>query len=235
MSLIGEVFECILGLIYPRHCPCCDEVTENNEPICDECLDELLKYRHTGFCNRCGCPISECVCKRRVFLFKGITAPFRYENIAGEGALNIKKKKSIENVRFFADYMAESVVSDFSKIDFDIVTNVPMFKRDEIKRNFNHSKLLAKAISRRIDVEYEDTLKQIIKRKSQHELKAADRIGNVKGIYKVKADVAGKRILLVDDIKTSGASLNECAHELLIAGAEDVWCVCAAITCKKIL
>ena len=235
MSLIGEIFERLVGLVYPKHCPCCDEVTENNEPICEDCLEELLKFRLMNACKKCGMPKEECVCKKRVFLFQGITAPFKYEGAAGEGVLNIKKKKSIENAKFFCDYMVQSIRDNYSSVEFDIVTNVPIFKKDEKKRNFNHSKLIAKCISRKIGVEYLDTLKQIEKRKSQHELKAADRVKNVKGIYKPIVNVEGKTILLVDDIKTSGASLNECAHELLVAGADEVWCICAAITCKKTL
>ena len=233
--LLTDVLYRLVNLVFPKHCPCCDDITENNEPICEECLEELLKCRLNDACKKCGRPKQECVCKKRVFLFEGVTAPFKYEDVAAEGVLNIKKKRSIENAEFFCNYMVESIEKNYSSIDFDIVTNVPIFKKDERKRGFNHSKMLAKCIARKIKVEYVDTLKQIIKRKSQHELSAADRIKNVKGIYKINADVEGKKILLVDDIKTTGASLNECAHELLISGAEGVWCICAAITCKKTL
>lgn len=235
MSLLSEVLGRLLNLIYPKHCPCCDDITEDNEPICEECLAELLKHRLKGACKKCGLPEPECVCNKRVFLFEGVAAPFRYEDIAAEGVLNIKKMRSIENADFFADYMAETIANNYSSVEFDIVTSVPMFKRDEIKRDFDHAKILAKCLSRKIGVDYKITLKQIEKRKSQHELNAAERIENVKGIYKVTAEVEGKNILLVDDIKTSGSSLNECAHELLISGAEGVWCICAAITCKKTL
>ncbi|MBR5451870.1 MAG: ComF family protein [Clostridia bacterium] len=162
-------------------------------------------------------------------------APFRYDGVAADGVLNIKKKKSIENARFFANYMIEAVKSKFPVEQFDLVTNVPMFAKEEKQREFNHSKVLAKLISKGLGIEYKNTLKQILKRKSQHELTAVERIENVKGVYKTISSVEGKNILLVDDIKTSGSTLNECAHELLLAGAESVWCVCAALTCKKTL
>lgn len=236
MSLVFDVFDRILNLLYPRRCPCCDEVTIDNEKICDECYEKLIQCQlTTGICKKCGRPKDECTCKTRVFLFEGVVAPFRYDGAAADGVLNIKKKKSIENAWFFSDYMADCVKSKFDDVNFDIVTNVPMFKKDEKERAFNHSKTLAKSVAKMIGVEYKNTLKQTIKRKSQHKLLAQERIENVKGIYSAIEDVEGKNILLVDDIKTSGSTLNECTHELLLAGAESVWCVTAAITCKKTL
>lgn len=236
MSLFCDVIERLLNLAYPRRCPCCDEITIDNLEICYKCFEKLSKYMlTTGVCKCCGNPIEECTCKTRIFLFDGVVAPFRYDGVAADGVLNIKKKKSIENARFFANYMIEAVKSKFPVEQFDLVTNVPMFAKEEKQREFNHSKVLAKLISKGLGIEYKNTLKQILKRKSQHELTAVERIENVKGVYKTISSVEGKNILLVDDIKTSGSTLNECAHELLLAGAESVWCVCAALTCKKTL
>lgn len=236
MSLFYEVIDRLLDLVYPRRCPCCDEITIDNEKICPECFEKLSKYMLTsGVCKSCGKPVEECTCKTRIFLFDGVVAPFRYSGVAADGVLNIKKKKSIQNARFFADYMIECVKTRFSIDQIDVVTNVPMYKKDEKERGFNHSKVLAKMVSKGLDIEYQNTLKQVIKRKSQHDLAAHERISNVKGIYKTISDVEGKNILLVDDIKTTGSTLNECAHELLMSGAESVWCICVAITCKKTL
>lgn len=238
MSIITDIFDRFLNLIFPRHCPCCDEITYDNEMICEECHEKLIKLLLQGdICKKCGLPRQECTCKRRVFLFNGITAPFRYQDEAARGVLNIKKHKSIENAEFFADFMTDNLQSTFGDVRFDIVTNVPMLPKEDREKDFNHSKILAKLVSSNINVKYENLLIQTKKRKSQHTLEYNERISNVKGIYKTKGkiDLEGKNILLVDDIKTSGASLNECAHELLLAGAEGVWCLCAAITCKKTL
>ncbi len=238
MSLLKAVVDRFWNIWYPRHCPYCDEITENNEIICPKCLSELNTLRlDKNCCIKCGLPKTECSCKKKVFLFNGVVAPFMYRRGAKLGILNIKKMKSIENAEFYADYMAETVGNKYKDIKFDYITNVPMFLDDERKKGFNHSEILAKLLAKRLGIKYHNTLKQIAKHRRQHELGYKDRIKNVKGIYKMKkrVSVEGMNILLVDDIKTSGASLNECARVLRIAGAEGVWCVCAAITCKKSL
>lgn len=237
--MLLEIIDRLLYIIFPRHCPCCDEITLNNAEICEECETKLLKMLLENACSVCGLPKEECTCKKKVYLFKGIAAPFRYESAAREGVLNIKRKKSYENAKFFAHYIAEDINEKFPDVKFDYVCSVPMEKSREFDKGFNHSLELAKYISKEIGVGYLPILNQIKKAESQHDLTYNERAKNVKGIYSVnekyREEVAQKRILLVDDIKTSGSTLNECAHELLLSGADEVFCAVAAVTCKKIL
>ena len=84
----------------------------------------------------------------------------------------------------------------------------------------------------RIDV-FEDLLKCKYNRKSQHNMPFDERFQNVKGMYSFNYRIEGKTILLVDDIKTTGASLDECAKQLLLAGAEHIYCITGLVTVKK--
>ncbi len=235
--MLAELLDRIGNIIFPKRCPCCDEITEDNAKICDECQSLLVKLKLENSCLKCGLPKDECVCKRKVYLFKGIVAPFRYEGSAAAGVLNIKRLKSYENAEFFAGYMAKSVRGKFSDVKFDFICSVPMSRSKEKETDFNHTKVLAKYLSKELNLPYFNILQQIKENESQHNLDFESRAKNVKGIYRVKDKykdaVWDKKILLVDDIKTSGATLNESAHEILLQGADEVWCVTAAVTTKK--
>ena len=119
--------------------------------------------------------------------------------------------------------------------DFDIVCSVPQSPRKRIGTGFDHSGLLAGKVAEGLSVPYVRALKQIKENRMQHTLTLSERRKNIKGIYSVTADVKGKKILLIDDIKTSGSTLNECAHILRLAGADDVKCLAFAVRCKKVL
>jgi predicted amidophosphoribosyltransferase len=96
--------------------------------------------------------------------------------------------------------------------------------------------LLATELSKVLSLPVKNVLEKIFDNNIQHESSQNRRKGNVLGVYDVREneDVKGKTILLVDDIKTTGATLNECAKILKIRGAEKVYCVTVALTGKKV-
>ena len=102
------------------------------------------------------------------------------------------------------------------------------------ERGFNKSDLFAKEISEILNIEYNaNLLVKKSKTKTQHRIRnIEDRFANVRDGYKSVFDLKGKNILLVDDIKTTGASLDECARQLKFSGAENVYSVVALITRK---
>ena len=234
--MLSEVADRLASVVFPRHCPCCDELTVDNAPICETCREELEKMRlGDGVCDKCGLPCEQCICGKRVFVFKGIAAPFRYEGAAAAGVVGIKRHKSWESAEFFSREVAKRVEDRFPGSRFDAVCSVPMHIKEQRLKGFDHAAVLAGYIAKELGIGYEELLRQTILRESQHKLSFEMRRENVKGIYSLakNADVRGKRLLLVDDIKTSGATLNECAHILLVGGASSVICAAAAVTCKK--
>lgn len=238
MSMIRAVAETLLDVVFPKHCPVCDEVTVDAEPICDECAKRLEAMRlDDKVCRKCGLPKVECTCKTTVFLFDGIAAPYRYEDAGAEAALNIKKKRSYENAAFFASRIAERVRLLFPDVSFDAVTSVPMTSKKRRKTDFDHAAVLARYLAAELDLPFCAFLRQTGKNAPQHELPRDQRRANVRGIYSCAphSDPTGKTLLLVDDIKTSGASLNECSHVLRLAGAEAVYAATVAVVCKKTL
>ena len=115
--------------------------------------------------------------------------------------------------------------------EFDLVTWVPISRLRRFRRGYDQGELLARALSRELDICCLPALKKIRHNRRQSGIVGqAERRANVLGAYRpVNADrICGMRILLVDDILTTGATLGECARELLTAGAKEIHCAVVA-------
>ena len=134
--------------------------------------------------------------------------------------------------------MAECVAFEFGDVKFDVITCVPQTKKKRRKRGYNQSALLAKQISHELSVPFNELL--LFKTREtadQHDLRGKDRLKNLKNAFAAENEdaVKDKTILLCDDIKTTGATLNECRKTLLKAGAKAVCCATIAVTPEKII
>lgn len=225
INLIKEAF-------FPMTCAACGEVTESGEPLCNYCREMLRPFNPIKRCLRCGNEKPNCDCKYRVFHFDGLIAPFENRGTAKLGVYAFKFGRKMSNADYFAKQMALCVKNEYRDIKFDAVTFVPMHRLRFLKRGFNQSRVMAEKIADILNLPLEDALLCLKNGKRQHKLFGKERFKNVKGIYKAKADVKGKMILLIDDIKTTGATLDECAKQLYIGGAEGVYCVTALITAR---
>ena len=127
--------------------------------------------------------------------------------------------------------MAQRVRAVFPDVSFDAVCFVPMSRKRRRSVELNHSELLARAAAKELGVKLcKNMLMSIKNTETQHKLDFPARVKNVTGAYRASERAAGKRILLVDDIMTTGATLNECAKQLMLAGAEYVYCAAALVT-----
>lgn len=113
---------------------------------------------------------------------------------------------------------------------FDAVVYVPLGKKRLREREYDQSQLLAQNIGRFLGIPVLDALEKVKSTKTQHELSRTERLHNLDKAFRCKAGLEGKRMLLVDDIVTTGATLRECAGELYQAGAAEVCCLCAGVT-----
>ena len=116
-------------------------------------------------------------------------------------------------------------------MDFDVLTYVSTGWLRRWKRGYDHAALLCEAVAKELGVDSVKTLKKVRQAKPQSRIKSeAARRANVLGAYQVidPEPVKGKRVLLLDDIITTGATVSECAKTLLIAGAKEVYCAAVA-------
>lgn len=214
-------------------CAACGEVTDNGEPLCDYCREMLKPINPLKRCISCGNDKSDCECRYRVFHFDGLIAPFENKDAARLGVYSFKFGRKMSNAGYFAEQMAFCVKNEYRGINFDAVTFVPMHRLRFLKRGFNQSRVLAERISEISGLPLEDTLLCLKNGKRQHDLFGKDRAKNVIGRYRANINAKGKTLLLVDDIKTTGATLDECAKQLFLAGADKVYCVTALISTRS--
>lgn len=217
---------------FPITCAACGEVTEGGEPLCDYCREMLKPINPIKRCISCGIEKPDCDCKYRVFHFDGLIAPFENKDTAKLGVYSFKFGKRLSNADYFAKQMAFCVKNEYRDIHFDAVTFVPMHRCRLLKRGFNQSRVLAEIIAEILEIPLEDTLVCLKNGKRQHDLFGKDRLENVKERYKARVGVKGKTLLLVDDIKTTGATLDECTKQLYLKGADGVYCVTALISTR---
>ena len=119
---------------------------------------------------------------------------------------------------------------------FDVLTWVPVSPWRKFTRGYDQVELLAEAVGKELGMEPVRTLRKIRNNRAQSGISGVEkRRANVLGVYRIENPkaVAGKRILLLDDIITTGATAGECARVLLTAGAKEVHCGCVAMAKKR--
>ena len=223
----------ILAAFYPETCKGCNTVIDEDEFLCEYCMCMLERVELNKFCTRCGNLKKECKCSKQVFYYDGFTAPFYNDGIAKRIVYSYKFRHKERNADFIAKQMVLSLKQSFYDTEFDCVCCVPLETRKRLKRGYNQSSLLAFIIAKILNIPFYDGVLGCHKKRSiQHDTPFKERFKNVEGVYFVKTPLKNKTVLLVDDIKTTGATLSECAKQLLAAGCNKVYCV-TALTTKK--
>lgn len=220
----------VLWLFFTNRCPYCGEVLGKDETICKDCEENLPVIKGKK-CKYCGAEKSRCNCKKHKLGFDGITSPYYYEDTIKKCIIRFKFSNKLILGTTLAKDMATAVKEDFQDKKFDFVCFVPFSKLQVLRRNYNQSEVLAENLAKELKLPLYNVLEKLFETKSQHKMNSRGRKGNVFGVYDVKngMNVKGKTILLVDDVKTSGSTLDDCAWILKIRGANEVYCVTAAI------
>ncbi len=224
------VLKYFLWLIFPRRCAVCSKLIDRDKHLCYECSENI--ERINKICTVCASEKKQCICKRRVFHFTGATAVFNHGDYSKQTVNNFKFRGNGEIAEFLSEEMAKSVKENLRGINFDLVVPVPMHPFKKFIKGFNHSEKLARLIADNISVPFENPLKKIKMGKPQHRSSYKERRENIKGMFTCEK-VTAKNVLLVDDIRTTGATLDECSRELLFAGANRVYCVTAIVNNYK--
>lgn len=210
--------ERILDLIFPPKCPFCGKV-QDRPGICGGCGDSLPWTGEGG----------------SLWELPGglrCAAPLWYEGTARSGLLRFKFQGAAGAAEILGGLIAQCAAERLSG-EFDAVTWVPVSRRRLRKRGYDQARLLAEAACRLWSVKPVRFLNKIVDNSAQSGLpEGSARWANVRGVYRA-ADpekLRGRRILIVDDICTTGATLAECAGVLRAAGAAGTVCIAAART-----
>lgn len=223
----------ILTLLFTNRCRWCGEVTDVRKKDCDRCLEALDRI-DGEICLYCGCKTSDCRCKKQKSFYKHVCAPFYYRTSAEKAIHRLKFGGKTEVAELLANEMYSCFLERYGEYDFDICTFVPASKKSIKERGFNQSEMLANNLAKLAELKVAPLLVKLRDTPPQHLLPRIKRSGNLLGVIDFNEDadidVTDMRILLVDDIKTTGATLNECAKTLMIHGAAEVLCLTAAIS-----
>lgn len=223
----------LLHCLCPNRCACCSRLVYASEEICEACA-EALPLIPSDTCPACGKPKRACVCGRRKRTVFPCVSPLFYAGVVQTGIKTLKLGKTAHGAAFFARRMASAARRAYGG-SLDGIVYVPMTRKAIDRRGYNQSRLLAKRMGKELNLPVLDgALRRLYDAQSQHTAGMRQRKGNVFGVFEADpALVAGKHLLLVDDIITTGATLEECGKMLLLAGCEEVLGVTAASTPLK--
>lgn len=216
-----SILSVILDLLFPAKCVFCRKVLSGKErDICGKCSNELpfTEGTHTHVHGE---------------FFETCVAPLYYRDAVRESFHRFKFQDMTKYAACYGHIIAECVREQLTK-QYDLITWVPISAKRQQTRGYDQSMLLAYAVALELEDVAVETLKKPVDTPAQSSLEdAAKRRANVIGAFEVVDPelIQGKRVLLIDDIITSGATLSECSRILLTAGAEAI--VCAVLARAK--
>lgn len=203
-------------LLFPEKCILCGRVLDGAEmDLCHTCRVEAPE-----------CPVKK---QKRSFLDSWV-AIWYYEGYSRRSILRYKFRRARHYARGYGRLLAMKLQREYPE-GFDMLTWVPISPLRRLSRGYDQVELLAKAVGAELGMEPVRTLRKIRHNRPQARISgSAERRANVLGVYRLakEADVRDKRILLLDDVITTGATAGEAARVLLTAGAKEVHCGCIA-------
>jgi len=232
MSFYGR----LLAIFFPERCAFCGEVIRPETGLCPACREqERALWIVPPLCPVCGREKGNCGCGGRRRHFERCVTAYVYQGPVRSGILRLKKWQKRNPARYFAAAMARRIREEYGSTYFSGIVPVPLSKKEFKQRGYNQSRWLAEELSVRMKVPVADILVKLCETRPQKELCARERSGNLLGVFDVKPDamVEGHRFLLVDDVITTGSTLDECAKMLKIYGSVQVLAVTAAATCLQ--
>lgn len=238
-KIFGSALSALKSAIYPENVTCdlcgAELVADTRYALCADCTAEM-PFVDGHVCLVCGAPISDeadyCLrCQRQESVFGRNVAALVYEDKAREMIYSLKFGGKKYIAKTLAAMMSDAFLR--SGIEGEIIVPVPMAASEKKKRGFNQSELLAEEIGKRLNIPVLPALVKTKETRPQKELGGKDRAENLKGCFAVAYGeyIAGRKILLVDDVFTTGATANECARTLLKSKARKVNVLTAAVTC----
>lgn len=229
----------LLDLIYPEGIKCiiCNDDIPRNDTymICDDCLSRL-PIAKGKVCIKCGRNITGkgeyCLdCKRSKRYFVKAVAPLWYQ----DEVVSLIYKLKYGNARYLAKPLAYIMFDKIknSNINFDVIVPVPICDKRLKERGYNQSLLIAEHLAKLTNKPLlEKSLIRVKDTDTQTNLTRKERNENLKDAFKVtkRKDIKDKNILLIDDVLTTGATVNNCCYKMLNAGAKSVFVATVART-----
>lgn len=238
-SLLRRGSAAAADFLLPPLCFCCDAPITQTQALCATCWKEL-HFVTPPFCARCGAPFDIPVeegtlcgaCLEKEPVFSQARSALVYDEASRPIILKLKHGDRLHPVPALAGWMIRAAEKEIWQ-KADMIVPVPLHRWRLLKRRYNQAALLGKAIGKLTERDVcVDALVRVQATESQGHKSKAARHRNVEGAFVARnpARIAGKHIVLIDDVLTSGATANACAKALFAAGAASVALVTLART-----
>ncbi|MFZ0213779.1 MAG: ComF family protein [Candidatus Acidiferrales bacterium] len=235
--IFRDAIDGLSSVLFPAPCQICDEIltTASLLPICDQCLSSLKPFRGPC-CASCGRPfVSEVAleaaeplcfaCRRGVYAFERARSYGEYNDPMARAISLLKYEKLTRLGGWFAARLEERIRSEPEIFSADVAVPVPLHPARLRERGYNQAELIARPLARKLKLPLGSyLLVRTRPRPARLLLSRRERWLTVRGAYEIRkgARVDNLRVLLVDDVFTTGATLDACARALKAAGAKTV-------------
>lgn len=231
---LRTLFESLVNIVYPLNCVICKAKLAPDEsiPLCFECFSKI-GHITPPFCIKCGgllgadlVPYNICLkCKNNNYYFDQAWASTVYEGVIRECIHLLKYSHRLSIVNLFGKIMINFADKYMTMERFDYIIPIPLHRTKLREREFNQAELLALPIANKFNKRLlKDMISRIKYTTPQSELADSQRQENVRGIFRItrSESLKHKNILIIDDVFTTGSTVNECASLLKASGASIV-------------
>lgn len=235
--------DALLGFVYPSVCQLCNtgRATAAEGYVCVSCF-QRVRFIKPPFCERCGLPFEgdlttsfECSnCRDMELHFTSARSAVIAKDVVLEAIHRYKYSRALWFEPFLAGLLISAAAAELKQSGWQRIVPVPLHPTKAREREFNQSQRLARQLSRATGIPLNDRcLQRVQPTRTQTLLSRHERAANVRSAFAVsrRAQFAGERIVLIDDVFTTGATTNACARALRAAGAGEVcvWTVARGI------
>ena len=234
----SELFQATISLLYPATCTICGKNLRAGRYLCDECETKAVRIV-APFCDRCSEPFEGSItsvfscanCAHRTIYFDAAVAAYRGRGIVREIIHEFKYARQMHLRHLIGHWLCAALDDErLREVSFDLIVPVPLHPARERERGFNQARLLAESLSAEISLPSRLVLERVRYTTTQTALDRSERMENLHNAFRLRknANVRGLRVLLIDDVLTTGSTLSECARVLKRAGAISVHAATAA-------
>ena len=236
-TLTGSVqswFNAGLGLVYPEICQLCksERATARDGLVCPQCWSQV-RFIRPPFCERCGLPFEgdltttfECMnCREMELHFSSARSAVVAKTVVLEAIHRFKYSRAVWFENFLADLLLREAMPVLRERHWDFIAPVPLHPLKHREREFNQAEILARHLSAAAKIPVnEKILRRVTPTRTQTLLTREQRAANMSGAFAVSKGVRldDKKIILVDDVFTTGATTSACAKALSSACAAEV-------------
>lgn len=227
--------------MYPPRCPVCDNILyEKNSikrpDVCNGCLKDIRIINQPA-CMKCGKQLEDEIeefchdCKVKSFEYERGVAAFSYSKAMKRSMYAFKYNNRREYAEFYSKVICEKYNKVIRSWDVDVLMPVPLHRRRFIKRGYNQAQVVADAISKKLGIAVDaKTLVRSKNTKPQKELTDKERNNNIENAFQISPNgIKYNKVILVDDIYTTGTTINECARVLKRNGVKSVYFVSVCV------